>query len=460
MTEAWAWGQEFQLGYVKHPPMSAWIAGIWFALLPRLDWVFYLLASINAGIGLVGVWQLASLFVSVPGRWFAVLTLVLTPSYTLWALKFNANAPLISTWPWTAYFFLQSVGTQRIGYSVLTGAVGAMALLTKYSSLVLFATLLFVAATHPERRRYFTSSAPFVTLLTGLVLVAPHIWWLFKTGFPTLQYAAAKTHALPVDARQHTLVAAIASLGTLGLAALGTVVAFGKRGRPALRNIHAALADRSSAWLLALACGPLLLIMAGYFAANLRVTTGFLIPAFFAVPVVFLVLGRQQATRSVVRRLKICVAAVWVPLLMASPLLGYYHFATDEPILIEPRRQVAIEATKAWRHTMGRSLRYVSGSERVATAVSFYSPDGPSYVSLESPEASLWATPADLLREGILVICRAGDASCIKQATLFSTKNTIRYADSFASSYLGQISKPQQYVLFLQPPAGVTVVWD
>ena len=113
-----------------------------------------------------GVWWLASLFVSVPGRWFAVLALVLTPSHTLWALKFNANAPLISTWPWTAYFFLQSLATQRIGYSVLAGAIGAMALLTKYSSLVLFATLLFVAVTHPERRRYFTSLAPYVTLLT------------------------------------------------------------------------------------------------------------------------------------------------------------------------------------------------------------------------------------------------------------------------------------------------------
>jgi hypothetical protein len=30
----------------------------------------------------------------VHGRWAAVLFLVLTPSYTLWALKFNANTVL------------------------------------------------------------------------------------------------------------------------------------------------------------------------------------------------------------------------------------------------------------------------------------------------------------------------------------------------------------------------------
>ena len=35
MTEAWAWGKEFQLGYAKHPPFTAWLVGGWFAVMPR-----------------------------------------------------------------------------------------------------------------------------------------------------------------------------------------------------------------------------------------------------------------------------------------------------------------------------------------------------------------------------------------------------------------------------------------
>src|ERR1700724_2510639 len=45
-TEAWAWGKEFQLGYAKHPPMSAWLTGVWFTVLPRSDWAFYLLSTL------------------------------------------------------------------------------------------------------------------------------------------------------------------------------------------------------------------------------------------------------------------------------------------------------------------------------------------------------------------------------------------------------------------------------
>ena len=34
MAEAYAWGREFQLGYEKHPPFWAWIAGLWFEVFP------------------------------------------------------------------------------------------------------------------------------------------------------------------------------------------------------------------------------------------------------------------------------------------------------------------------------------------------------------------------------------------------------------------------------------------
>src|ERR1044071_7076694 len=34
VSEAYAWGQKFLLGYGKHPPLSGWIAGVWFSVFP------------------------------------------------------------------------------------------------------------------------------------------------------------------------------------------------------------------------------------------------------------------------------------------------------------------------------------------------------------------------------------------------------------------------------------------
>src|SRR5215472_115457 len=250
MTEAWAWGKEFQLGYAKHPPFTAWLVGLWFAVMPRTNWSFYLLSGLNVGLALAGVWMLASVFLGTFGRMASILFLMLTPSFSLWALKFNVNAPLISTWPWTTYFFLRSLETRRIDFSLLAGLAGAIALLTKYYSLALFATLLLVAVLHPDRRRYFTSAAPYLTNATGLLTVAPHAWWTIAAGFPTIDYAISKTEFAAEFARATSIKTIASAIATLGIAAGSYAFAFGKaQSVILLRNSVKATFNVKNAWL-------------------------------------------------------------------------------------------------------------------------------------------------------------------------------------------------------------------
>ena len=319
MSEAWAWGKEFQLGYAKHPPFTAWLVGAWFAAMPRTDWSFYLFAALNIGVGLAGVWMLAGLFFGTAGRLAAVLFHVLTPSFSLWTLKFNVNAPLVSTWPWTSYFFLKSVQTRSVGLSICAGLLGGMALLTKYYSLVLFAVLLGVALLHPDRRKYFASPAPYITIAVGLLVVAPHLWWTAASDFPTIDYLLSKTHSSAGEAGATTLRAVIGSVGSLGLAAIAYAIAFYGRSRSLLKRAVLGTFEPSNAWLICLAHGPLLLTIAAFLFANVRITGGFLTPAFFAAPIVFLAVSQAEVSITVLRRLALCVGATWLSLLIASP---------------------------------------------------------------------------------------------------------------------------------------------
>ena len=56
VAEAFAWGQKFQFGYGKHPPLSGWVAGLWFKLFPIANWSSYALAMATGGCGLVSCW--------------------------------------------------------------------------------------------------------------------------------------------------------------------------------------------------------------------------------------------------------------------------------------------------------------------------------------------------------------------------------------------------------------------
>jgi hypothetical protein len=452
MTEAWAWGKEFQLGYAKHPPFTAWVVGLWFAIMPRTNWSFFLLSGLNVAVALAGVWMLASIFLDARGRMASILFLMLTPSFSIWALRFNVNAPLISTWPWTAYFFLRSLETRRIDLSLCAGLVGAVALLTKYYSLVLFATLLLVAILHPERRRYFTSPAPYLTNGIGILVLAPHVWWTISAGFPTVEYAISRTEFEVEIARTTSIKAMCGAVAALGVAAGVYAFAFGAQSATLLRRSVAASFNRQYLWLTCLAHGPLLLTIAAYVFLNARIASGFLLPAFFSLPVVFLVLSRANITDAVFRKMVRCVAAIWLTLVAVSPLIAYYDFTVSEQEHFEPHREVAVEATRLWNNTFGKPLRYVSGDVRLATAVTFYSPDSPSYFVYQNPEHSPWATIAQTHNEGVLFICHESTDWCISGVEAYAGPTAIRSTLEVAPHFLGRAGPSQRFALFMRPP--------
>ena len=59
VAEAFGWGQKFLLGYGKHPPLSGWVAGLWFRIFPVTDWATYALAMATLACGLVICWLVA-----------------------------------------------------------------------------------------------------------------------------------------------------------------------------------------------------------------------------------------------------------------------------------------------------------------------------------------------------------------------------------------------------------------
>jgi 4-amino-4-deoxy-L-arabinose transferase-like glycosyltransferase len=453
MTETWAWGKEFQLGYSKHPPVMAWMAGLWFELMPRTEWSFYLLAIANAAIGLAGIWMLAGLLLGVHGRWASVLFLALTPSYTVWALKFNANAVLLSSWPWTAYFFLKSLRSRSAGDALLAGVAGAVALLGKYYSVVLLATLLVAAILHPERGRYFRSWVPWLTAAAGLIVLAPHLWWLWKADFPTFQYALSKTHRPAAEAGRHTLSAIVQSYLCLGLGAAAFAAAFGRQAWGLLKRSMRATVERETAWLIWLAHGPVLVTVAVFLVSNGCFATEHLMPAFFAMPIAFLAASRAPITGLVVGRLAMAAVAVWLPLTLTWPVLVAHNFAHAADV--EPRRELALAVSQTWNRLFHRPLRLVAGSPALAGAATFYSPDAPSYVMLDEPKLTPWVDAEKLKREGVFILCRTSDRECIAHAEQLIGNRPFRKTQAIAATYRGRSSPPRTFALFILPPAGV-----
>jgi 4-amino-4-deoxy-L-arabinose transferase-like glycosyltransferase len=453
MTEAYVWGSQFQLGYYKHPPLWAWIAGVWFLVLPHRDWAFYLLSMLNANLGLLGAWRLIGCFAGGERRVGATLLLLLTPFYTFLAFKYNANSIFLSLWPWTAYFFLRSVEEQRSRFAIVFGAMAACCILSKYFAVVLLASCLIAALLHPERRRYFGSRRPWLSVLVCLVLVAPHLWWLVATGFLPFRYFGSELTLTAAQAIGRTL----AFLGGAVAFQAGVFVALllMKPAHPRQWPLRLAECWRDQRFrvLAALAVLPLLLTILAGLLTHLQLSTNMTIGIFCLTPLLLMeILGVRDPGR--IRWVSwLLVLGVTAVALAVSHLAALEAFRQGQPPFTEPWREMASQASEAWRQAANRPLRIVSGDTTYAGAIAFYGEDNPRELIGFDFGNSPWLTPDDIRREGMLVVCGREESWCLAAAEKFADGSIKRVALTLTHRFGERQAAPRDFVLLIVQPA-------
>ena len=189
VIEALAWGQNFDLGYAKHPPLSAWIPGILFKFFGNKDWIYYFLSQIFIIISFIFLWKLASFFFKNKIHiLLSVLSVEGIAFYTFESPQFNVNICQIPLWIGTIYFFFKSIKNNKICDWVLLGIFSALGFLTKYIFLYLLISLFFylVFILIKNKKFYFNF---FYSLFIFLLIISPHLQWLFQNDFSTINYA-------------------------------------------------------------------------------------------------------------------------------------------------------------------------------------------------------------------------------------------------------------------------------
>ena len=189
VIEALAWGQDFDLGYNKHPPLSAWIPGLLFKIFGNKDWVYYLLSQIFIVISFVFLWKLSSFFLKKKSQiLLSVLTIEGIAFYTFETPQFNVNICQIPLWIGTIYFFLKSIKNNKIADWIFLGTFSALGFLTKYIFAYLLISLFFYLIYIFFIRKKINFNFLY-TVLIFFLITAPHFQWLIRNDFTTIYYA-------------------------------------------------------------------------------------------------------------------------------------------------------------------------------------------------------------------------------------------------------------------------------
>jgi 4-amino-4-deoxy-L-arabinose transferase-like glycosyltransferase len=457
MVEAYTWAQGWQWGYYKHPPLSAWVAGLWFTVLPESHFGYSLLSAFNSAVGLVGLAVLAREFLPKPWVLLAVAVASLAPGITTLAMRFNANAILISTWPWAAALFVRLMQRGQARDAVLCGAVCALAVLGKYYSGVLLLTLLATALWLPAWRARLLSAPFALALATFVVCVAPHANWLLSQVHGPLQYAQEATgqesHGASVM-RAFSFALAQCVFPLLAFLALRLALTGPARHRGFFQAGLAPLLPRHEpVWWLAVL--PVLITMLATVATSARTASVWGLAIAFGLALLAVSRARDAGATLSLPRLWRTLGVIWLAVAVLSPLWWQARAGLGTPAVAEPREEMARELNAIWRRETGSPLPWVSGTRALAASVAFYAADHPRYWSLwNSAVETPWVEDGRVLAEGGLIVCNSIDSGCAMRAEAWSAD---RRRFSVAKSERGFHFPAQDYVVYLllpQAPAG------
>jgi 4-amino-4-deoxy-L-arabinose transferase-like glycosyltransferase len=470
MVELIAWSRDPSLGYPKHPPLGAWLVRLWFDVLPLSDWSFYLLAMLLPTLALWIVWRFSADYLAVEKRVAGVALLMLIPFYNFHALKYNANTVLMPAWAATTFVFLRSYRSRSGLYAALAGVGAAVSMLTKYWSVFLLIGLIAAALVDPRRRVYFRSWAPWITIVTGLVVLSPHLIWLYQHDFVPVQYALAKhaTHSLGQSVRE----ALSYLLGVAAFAAAPVILAIA-----AVRPSRATLAemiwpsDRERRMAAIAFWGPLLLPVVGTLASGTTPTPLWSMSAWALLPVLLLSpSGVKIVPLNLQGILRLAMAEPLVMLIAAPAIAIAIHFAGVTPPAAHGRL-LAAQTEQAWRQATAQPLRFVGcdvGNEVIAYAQDrpralawrFFGGDIADTVYAEGhgwPRTAPGPSePSDtqLAESGMALVCSADDGSWVGPAAARAARNpTAKRLDvEVARDFWGLPGQPQRYAIFIIPP--------
>ena len=364
VIEALAWGQDFDLGYNKHPPLSAWIPGLLFKIFGNKDWIYYLLSQVFIVISFIFLWELSSFFLKNKSQIvLSILAIEGIVFYTFETPQFNVNICQIPLWIGTVYFFFKSIKNNKITDWILLGSFAALGFLTKYIFAYLLISLFFYLIFILSKKKNNNFNFLY-TLLTFFLITAPHFQWLIQNDFTTVYYAFKRGGLNEASIYNHLLnpfkfiINQIAVL----LPFLFLIYLLIKRIK-----IKLPLNNEKFIFLLFSFLLPFFLILITSVITGSRIRTVWMIPFYSLIGIFFIFLYQDQINLKKLKKFNILL----IIFLIVSPTLYSLRSIYNDTRTGYEGKKIALQIEKEWKNISKDDISNVGFSEWYAGNLSY-----------------------------------------------------------------------------------------
>lgn len=187
--EELVWASSLEWGYSKHPPLPSWLMWALVELFGRPLWLTFFAGQLVSALALWFVFLLGCEFTTPRRSLIATLMVSVTLYFSLRGTIYNHNTAQLWSVAASTWLLFRALRSNRLFDWVCLGLVAGLAMLTKYSVLVLFAAFFIFMLVRGYLRRPEVWKGVLVAAVVFVIVLLPHLAWLVSHDFAPLHYA-------------------------------------------------------------------------------------------------------------------------------------------------------------------------------------------------------------------------------------------------------------------------------
>ena len=378
--EALAWGSNFDWGFNKHPPASAFFLEIFYQIFGPQDWAYYLLSQIFVIIAFIVVFKFAEELLK--NKTLSLISVLLLESiyfYNFTTPEFNVNVCQLPFWALCVYYSWKLFDKQSITFKdcFCLGAFAAIGFLSKYLFIYLLISidLLFFYIIFIKKYKKFDFKY-LVSLEVFIILLVPHLIWLINNDYITITYGLARTGLESSNLLDHITYPLIFLGKQLGILIPFFIMSFFLIKKFKFKK---SLKDKRLLFLIFINIVPIGLMFLTSMLTGSKVRTMWMTPFYLFFGVLIVYIFQAQIN---LKKLKGFLSSFVI--LFTVSLFSYVYISISETNKRTdyPGKEIAIKTQYAWSQNHKETINVVLGNEWNAGNLSYHLKSRPVWEGL------------------------------------------------------------------------------
>jgi len=375
--EALAWGSNLDWGFNKHPPMSAFFSEIFFQIFGPHDWAYYLLSQIFILIAFYYVFKFSyEIFKNIKLSLISVFLLESIYFYNFTSPEFNVNVCQLPFWSLVVYYSWKIYDSKTIKFidCFLVGLFAAIGFLSKYLFIyllisidLLFIYLIFIKKTKKFDFKYL------ITLEVFIVLLVPHLIWLFNNDFITIFYGlkrAGLEGSSIIGHFQYPLTFLFKQIGIL-IPFFFLIFLLVKKIKFKMN-----FKDKKLLFLAFINILPIILMFMTSVITGSKIKTMWMTPFYLFFGVLFVYIFQSQIN---VKKINSFLYGFLFLFFLSPILYSYISISQSDKRTDYPGKEVATKIQIIWDQDFDKQIEFVTGDEWKAGNISYHLQSRPKW---------------------------------------------------------------------------------